>query len=431
MYEQSVSTSETPRVEVTACQGELTVVTWDKAEVSITVDSEEVLTVEERDDAVAVAANGDCRLTVPVMGSLVVVQVQGDLSVQGVSGAVEVVAAQGDVQLRDSAGSMSLNTVQGDLTVGDWAGPLDVNTVQGDAEVRQAAGTVNLDTVGSDLTAEDVFAALAAASVLGDAYVRRLNAPLSLKDVGGDLVARNLSAGADVAQVRGDVSLKTVFTGPYTYHIQAGGDIGVEILPGSHATFTLRADSGRVKVKGLTGGATEEGEWQGTVGNGEAQVTLVSEHGSIALKARGEGEQEYAAFAMATEFGDMQATAGLTGAELAQRIQQRVAEKLSKIDFEAIAVREAERARRQAERELSRAQRVADRARRKAERAREKAERKRAQWRVEWDAARGPRRASSRSQGASEEERLAILKMLAEGKISAQEAETLLQALEG
>jgi len=431
MYEKSVSTFESPRVEVTACQGDLTVVTWDRAEVLIAVDNEGVLTVEERDDVVALAANSDCQLTVPAAASLIVVQSQGNLSIQGVAGAVEAISVRGDVQLREGTAGVSLNTVQGDLTAGDWAGELNIGSVHGDARVRQAAASVTLEAVDGDLTAEDVFAPLGATSVGGDAYVRRLNAPLSLADVGADLVARNLLAGADVAQVGGDVSLKTVFAGPHTYRIQARGDVSVKALPGSDATFTLQADSGRVKVKGVTGEATEEGEWRGTLGDGQAQVTLISEHGSVSLKALSESDQDRVAFAVAAELGDVQATVGLTGAELAQRIQQRVADKLSKIDFEAIALREAERARRQAERELDRAQRTAERVRRKAERAREKAERRKAQWRIEWDAGRGARRPSRPSQVVSEEERLAILKMLADGTISAQEAETLLQALEG
>ncbi len=109
-----------------------------------------------------------------------------------------------------------------------------------------------------------------------------------------------------------------------------------------------------------------------------------------------------------------------------------MAEKLSKIDFEAIAQRETERARRQAERELERAQRMADKALRRAEQVQKRAHSKRGvQWRLDWDTEHGARRTPRQSQAASEEERLAVLKMLAEGKISAEEAETLLQALGG
>jgi len=432
MYQKRISTSESPRIEVTACQGDLVIAAWDNAEVLIEVESEEVLTVEEREGAVALAINGDCSLTVPAGASLVVIQAQGDLSVQGVRGTVEATTVQGDAQFQDGAASASLGTVQGDLMVERWAAAVSAGTVQGDARVRQVDGPVDLGTVGGDLLAEEINGPLSARSVAGDAYLRQLNGMLYLSDVGADLVGRAWAAGADVAQVGGAVSLKTVFVGPFAYDLQARGNLVVKALPGSNATFTLQAAKGQIRGKGLAGEMTEEGQWKGTIENGEAQVTLTSTHGNVLLKTVGERdeEQEHAAFAFAADFGKIGAEAGVAAQELAWRIQQRVAEKLATIDLEAIARREAEKARRQAEREVAKAQRMAEKARRKAERAQKKAQRK-VRTHIERDTGRGRRRTTGRGQASSEEERLAVLKMLAEGKISTQEAETLLKALEG
>jgi len=305
--------------------------------------------------------------------------------------------------------------------------------VAGDAKVHQLNGSVEFDTVGGDLLAEKINGPLSARSVAGDAYLRQLNGMLYLSDVGADLSGRAWTAGADVAQVGGDVSLKTVFAGPFTYEIQAKGDLVAKALPGSSATFTLQSAKGQIRANGITGEMPEEGQWLGSIGDGEAQVTLGSTHGNMLLKTVGEWDedQERDAFAiLATDLGRIGAEAGVAAQELAWRIQQRVADKLATIDLEAIARREAEKARRQAEREVAKAQRVAERARRKAERAQKKSQRK-VQMHVEWDTGRGRRRATRRGQASSEEERLAVLKMLAESKISTQEAEILLQALEG
>ena len=454
---------------MTACQGDLAVATWDNAEVLIEVDSEEALTVEERADAVALVANCDCSLTIPAGASLVIIQAQGDLSVQGVRGAVEVTTVQGDAQLQDGAASVSLSTVQGDLMVerctaavsasavqgdakvgqmngpvefgtvgGDLMaektnGPLSARSVAGDARVQQVSGPIEFGTVSGDLMAEEISGPLSARSVAGDAYLRQLNGMLYLSDVGADLVGRAWTAGADVAQVGGDFSLKTVFAGPFTYEIQARGNVVVKTLPGSSATFTLQAAKGQIKAKAAAGEMTEEGQWQAVIGDGEAQVTLTSTHGNVLLKTAGEryGDQERDAFAiLAADLGRIGAEAGVAAQELAWRIQQRMADKLSTIDLEAIALREAEKARRQAEREVAKAQRMAEKARRKAERAHEKAQRK-VRLHLERETGRGRRRTAGRGQVSNEEERLAVLKMLAEGKISTQEAETLLQALEG
>jgi DUF4097 and DUF4098 domain-containing protein YvlB len=462
MYQQTISVSEAPRVEVTGCHGDLTVTAWDQPDVLIEVDDEQILTVEEREDAVAMAVNGDGSLTVPTGASLTILQAHGNLSIEGVKGGVEVATVhgdawlkdgagnlalntaqgglalegwdgavnvgmvQGDATLKDGAGSLALNTVQGELALEGWDGAVNAGTVQGDAALRQTSGDVNLGTVGGDLAAEDTNGALSVASVGGDAYLRGLDGALSLGSVGGDLAGRDLAADVDVAQVGGDASLKTVFAGPHTYRIQAGGDIAVKALPDSSATFTLQAVGGRIKVKGLAAEAAEGGQWRGVLGDGEAQVTLIS-HGSIKLRAvdQDDREEEYAPFGAG--FGEVGAIAGW-GEELGQRIQQHVAEKLGKIDFEAIARREAERARRHAEREMARAQRQWEKAQRKAERAQHK---KGGPWPFEWGGGYSAQPPAGRRQPVSEEERMAVLKMLAEGKISAAEAETLLQALEG
>lgn len=432
MYQHRFSSSESPRVEVTACRGDLTVTTGDSSEILIEVDSQESLTVEERDDAVALVANSDCMLTVPANAYVVVVQSHGNFSVQGIGGTVEGATVQGDVDLKSGTGRAALGTVQGDLTAQGWRGPIDVGTVQGDAKVQQVSGPVDFGTVGGDLSGEEINGSLSVRSVTGDAYLRQLNGPLSLGDVGADLIGRTWTAGADVAQVGGDVSLKTVFAGPFSCSIQARGNIVGRVLPSSHATFTLQATKGRIHAKGLTGEMTGEGLWRGVIGDGGAQVTLTSTHSNIVLKTTDERDEDQAdaVFTFAADFGQVGAEAGAAAQELAWRIQQRVAEKLAKIDFEAIARREAERARQQAEKETARAQRAAEKARRRAKRAQQKAQ-KSVRWRFEWDAEHGGQRATREGPATSEEERLSVLKMLAEGKISAEEAEILLQALEG
>ncbi|MFZ5916294.1 MAG: SHOCT-like domain-containing protein [Chloroflexota bacterium] len=371
MYEHRVPVSPSPQVEITSCQGDLTVMAVEGSEVLIRVARQEILTVEQRDDATALVINGDGQLTLPRDAALTVVQVQGDLSITGAGGPVEAI------------------TVRGDLYVQEMNGPLSVQSVVGDAHVRQVQGLV------------------------------------AVKNIGADLMARDLLGGADVTLVGGDVSLKTVFAGSHPYHIAARGNLTVKVYPNSDATFDLR--SRRTLVKGIEGQQTKEGEWQGAVGNGQSAVTLVTTHGSIVLKAADEQDEQpiTAAAWIEPTVGKIGVEAGLAADELAWRIQQRVAEKLSKIDFEAIALREAERARMQAEREAARAQKTIEKARRKAERARSKAHQ---QWRVEWESGS---QAARRGQAVSDQERLAVLKMLAEGKISAQEAETLLQALEG
>jgi len=76
------------------------------------VDDEQTLTLEEREGVVALAFNDEGSLTVPADARLVILQVHGNLSVEGVKGAVEATTVQGDVWLKEGAGSLALKTVQ-------------------------------------------------------------------------------------------------------------------------------------------------------------------------------------------------------------------------------------------------------------------------------------------------------------------------------
>jgi multidrug efflux pump subunit AcrA (membrane-fusion protein) len=140
---------------------------------------------------------------------------------------------------------------------------------------------------------------------------------------------------------------------------------------------------------------------------------------------------------------------------ISARIEAEIAQHLGKMNVDAATQREIDRALRRAEQELAQAQRQLDieteRARERARRAQSNAAKaaKRAQeriarrsrsWGVTIDTESGlfgpphPRHSSHRRPHpprASAEEQLAILKMLQEGKISVQEAEELLRALEG
>src|SRR5512136_2281306 len=120
MYQRTISVSESPRVEVTGCRGDLAVTAWDKAEVLAEVDDEQTLTAEEREGVVALAFNDEGRLTVPAGARLAILQVQGDLSVEGVKGGVEVTTVQGDAWLKEGAGALALKTVQGELALEEW-----------------------------------------------------------------------------------------------------------------------------------------------------------------------------------------------------------------------------------------------------------------------------------------------------------------------
>jgi dTMP kinase len=113
-------------------------------------------------------------------------------------------------------------------------------------------------------------------------------------------------------------------------------------------------------------------------------------------------------------------------AEAMTEMEARLAESLGRIDSEEIrlqAEQASERALRAAGRAAEQARRVADR---EAERARLRAERAERRWRR----ASG-RRPRSRQEPATDEERMRVLRLVEEGRVTPEQAADLLAALEG
>jgi hypothetical protein len=293
--------------------------------------------------------------------------------------------------------------------------------------------------------------------VSGDATLKA-GGDLYLRDVGGNVKA---NAGSDAV-------LSTALAPDKVYEVRAGSDLLCRVPPGTSATFSVKAGSD-ISVDAL--GAKIEGNARQrtiTLGDGKAQVSLsggsdvsltmaASDPESMAELGAGIGiEYGLMAAEFATEIG---AQIEAQMADLEKDIRERLAKidlqfgPQSGIDAEKIARRtreaaerateaarhKAEAIRRKAEAKIEaverRAERMAERAERHANHTihaghGDRARRKTGAFTFKFDANRQP---FSPPPGAavSDEERMAVLKMLEQGKITVEEAETLLAALEG
>jgi hypothetical protein len=364
-------------------------------------------------------------------------------------------SSSGDCSVRTPrSATLAVNKVGGDARVKSLEGGLNIGAVGGSLTIRQT-GPADVQTVGNDLSAKNVAGQLAIGKVGGDLWARGVAGHLSAENVGGDLYLRDVEDGVS-ASAGGDVTLNLSFRPGLTYQVQAGGDLVCRLLPGTSARFEIEAP-GDISV-GVPG-ATVEGEPGHrlvVLGDGEAQVRL-SAGGDVALTGAaadpdamgdfgerfGEGvgvmAEELAAqieSQIEAQMADMERTLGerLAGLDVAfgsskaeqiaaraHRVAQRMEEK---------AQRKADQARRKAARHAEAAQRKAEHARRIAERASRRGE----AWAFRFEGGprppRPPTPPAPPPEPVSDEERMLILRMVEQGKISVAEAEKLLAALE-
>lgn len=343
-----------------------------------------------------------------VGGDLSVVGWDGDILVKGEedeiglqqNGEEITISSAGDVALRVPKGaSFEFGNIGGDAAIRGVQGEVFLRNVGGDLSIREA-GSVTIGSIGADFNLRNV---------RGDVHVKNAGGDVSIRDAGGKVMLESVGNDLALRGARGDVKVNVgedviVYLDPRAdgeYSIVAGDDILLVIPADADATLTMQGDQIDVDLPGVEpdGDATERVV---VLGSGSAKISL-SAGGDVRVSSR-EDAAEYA-----EEFGNF-AGMNFDFSGLGDRISKRVEE----------ATR---RATKRAEEAMRRAERHARRGRMGLEIGR---------W--NWDfkgTPKPPMPPAPPSEPVSDAERMAILKMLAEKKITAEQAEQLLAALEG
>jgi hypothetical protein len=283
--------------------------------------------------------------------------------------------------------------------------------------VRQVHGDILLKDVGPTIITNAV----------GDVRARAVHGELKLDKVTGDLQASYLEGGLQ-ATVNGDGSLTTDFAPDCDYRLTTGGDVVVKLPAQASARIQVSA-GGELKHKVDWADIQEEASsFTGRVGDGEALVEI-NAGGDVSLRAKSDAATFV--FGIAEE-GELEVELESMAEEIARNIEVYMASmgaqleaKLGSIDQEAV-LRKVEQT---AEKARRKAAQAAERARMKAERAQRRWERMGAHHPGRHTHSATAQRRTAPS--VTDEERLTVLRMVQEGKITADEAAQLLEAMEG
>ena len=312
-------------------------------------------------------------------------------------------SCRGDLSLRvPKAASFRFNKIDGDASIRGVMGDIELREISGDLSIRDA-GSISIDSVQADFSLR---------GAKGNLYIKNAGGDVSIRDVEGNISIDSVADDLALRGARGDIKVNVgedvvVYLEPKVdgeYSITAGDDILLVLSPNANATLNLHADEIDIDWPGIENeeDVIERGI---TLGDGSAKITL-NAGGDIRVT------NDTNAGNSADEFGNF---AGLN------------------FDWSGFG----ERISRQVERATGQAARRAEEAVRRAERH---AERHARRWKANvnvgrwnWDLNSQNLRTppSPPSEPVAEEERMAILKMLAEKKITAEQAEQLLNALEG
>jgi SHOCT-like domain len=308
-----------------------------------------------------------------------------------------------DVSLRiPRDASLFIARIGGDMALRGVMGSLEIQAIDNDLSIRDV-GAVTIDTINADFSLRGAKGNLYVKNVGGDVSIRDVEGNITLDSVADDLALRGARGNIKV-NVSEDVVVYLEPKADGAYSITAGDDILLVLKPNANVTLSMNGDEIDVHWPGIEN-QEDVTERVLVLGDGSAKISL-NAGGDIRVTNDAEAGNS------AEEFGNF---AGMNfdwsgfGERISRQVQQATAR----------AARQAEEAGRRVERHAERSAR------------RWRGNVKVGRWNWEMGPKGVPTPPTPPSEPVAEEERMAVLKMLAEKKITAEQAEQLLNALEG
>ncbi len=242
----------------------------------------------------------------------------------------------------------------------------ELNGLHGDVNLSEA-DSLAVSVMHGDLRGRSVINGIAAHDIHGDVSLRHVAGESQLAGITGDIAISDLEGSLQASSVTGDLRLTGVLrTGTSTIDIL--GDVFLSLGQGSDVLLDLEARLGRVRSSASLLDSTQSAHrLKGRLGDGTARLFVTSSSGDIRV----------------------------SDSTAAAREEQHA----GRFDADGLSVYLGH----DLDERLARAR----------------------HWRTRWTASARPEPAES-----LQDERLAILKMLADGKINAAQAAELLQAME-
>ena len=372
---------------------------------------------------------GNMRVQMPAGASLVLEEVGGNVNVKGVRAVSAEADFPGNVNINVIDQAVTIGTVNGNASLKQIGGMVTINgEVNGDLGIKHVGG-ISADGVNGDFAARHIAGDVTVHNVNGDCATRHISGNLTLSDVHADVVAGHIG-GTVIINSHDDVKLRgPLAVGKHAIDSQST----IAFYYPADEPLTIHASASRIINRMQFEQISEtQDALAASRGEGGAVVTLNASD-KIVLRDRG-GESDYEGQVdIDLDFGDF-------GEKLANEINSRMSEFSARFDTEFSG---------QAERALRKAQAAVDRAIGKMEREMQKAERRAERKVVIRTAAKArspkPPKPPKPPKGPvppmpptpptpppavdTSSEQLKILKMLEEGIISIEEANSLLAAL--
>ncbi len=246
IYEKSLGLS--PLIQIEKVGGSLQIKGWMRSEVFVSSEDEQV-DLTETDEGLILRSSTDCLLRVPRAARLEIGQIGGNVRIKYVDANLNIEQIGGSLVCR-SIGNLAVKTIQGNGMLKDVLGDITCQQVGGSLIARQVQGEIRLGQVGGNLDARHLSDSLSATvggscrvewnvfngsevnlrvggsihCEISDALQPRLNLHSGAQDI------RLIQFGQKEQYAKSQTSL-SLGEGLYPFEFQAGGKIILVVRP--------------------------------------------------------------------------------------------------------------------------------------------------------------------------------------------------------
>ena len=234
--------------------GDITIKTWDKDEVSVSVsglEEEQLKNIEMTSEKNRISVryekgyNSDDAnfiITVPVKFNLELITSAGNIYVKNnIDGNVKANTNGGDVSCKNVSGNLTVESMGGNIGIDDVDGNLSVNTMGGDINIGMIKGnSAKVNTMGGEINIGKSVSGIAVKTSGGD---------IAIGDAGGDSEFITYGGNISIGNISGNVKMET-----------SGGNLS---LGGANGMVRGKTNGGNIdlaKIKGSADIRTMAGE---------------------------------------------------------------------------------------------------------------------------------------------------------------------------
>ena len=400
--------SADPTIHVKAYGG-IQITGVERAEITCDIDSHDLVTMVEEGDHVYVTVNSSCNIAIPIGAVLQIEKGMGSVEVRNMANKIEIEKVLGSLILSDVS-EVGVGKVGGNFAVQNAAGPVQVEKVGGNLIVDNVE-SFSCEKIGGNCTVKNVAGEFALYKAGGNAKAQDIRGLLRIERLGGSFTGKNVVLASDL-RVGGNISVMGFALGGDDIGLKAGGDIFLEISEAfGGGIFNIQSGSEDIRIAVDGDDLKIDGRsYKYQVGEEALSIDTFA-GGSVSLKSISDPDAEIV--------GDLSNHFVYEESPFSEMIRERIES----------ATRLAEAKAKSTEIRLDQ---ILDQVE------------KRRGFKIRTDVEGGeagkqpdvpaepvrPVRQPAGKKGASDEERLMILKMLQDKKITVDEAETLFKALE-